>query len=195
MQLFRKVGILGGSFDPVHNGHLSIARDCIYQAGLDMVYFMPNIRNPLKGEPTVASPQNRYRMLELALQNEPKMDVLDYEITQKHPVYTIQTAKKLKKNWPKVRFFWIIGSDALQTLPYWKEIEQIGSYIEFLLVTRPSYAYKLPNIENLSIKAVNNELVCMSASEIRNAFKREQPLEGVLPEAVYTYILVNKLYT
>lgn len=190
----RKIGILGGSFDPVHNGHIAMAQDSILQVGLDMVYFMPTSQSPLKGHSPIASALDRYKMIELAISNNPKFEVLDWEILRSDVSYTIDTVKILKKNWPQMNFYWIIGSDLLQSLPQWKEINQLVQLIEFIAVQRSTASFTQPSIPNLKLHFLNNPLYEISSTEIRLALQTHQPIDNVLPIAVKNYILINKLY-
>lgn len=191
----RKIGILGGSFDPIHNGHIAIAQDSILQIGLDMVFFMPTAQSPLKGHhPHVPAPA-RYKMIELALQHLPKLDVLDWEILREGNSFTIDTAKLLKKNWPNISFYWIIGTDLLQSLPQWKDINQLVQLIEFIVVQRPTSIHTPPPyIPNLKIHEINNPLYQISSSEIRLALHQKKPIDNLVPLEIKNYILINHLY-
>lgn len=191
----RKIGILGGSFDPIHNGHLAIAQDSILQFGLDLAFFMPTAQSPLKNHPPLAPAFARYKMIELAIQNHPKLDVLDWEILREGPSFTIDTVNILKKNWPHTNFYWIIGSDLLQSLPQWKDINQLVQLIEFIVVQRTiSIHTPPPPIPNLIIHEINNPLYQISSSEIRLALQQNKPIDNLLPLEVKNYILINNLY-
>lgn len=190
----KKIGILGGSFDPVHNGHIAIAQDAMLQAGLDMVFFMPTAQSPLKDHAPLASDKERYRMIELALQNHPKFDVLDWELVEQGVSYTINTVHRLKKNWPRIRFYWIIGSDLLESLSQWKQISELVELIEFIVVQRPGRLVETPSIPNLRIQRINNPLCDISSSEIRQRVREGQPIDELVPVEVKNYILVHKIY-
>lgn len=190
----RKIGILGGSFDPIHNGHLAIAQDSMLQAGLDMIYFMPTAQSPLKNHDPIAKASDRYKMIELALKGHPKFDVLDWEILRTGVSYTIDTVKMLKKNWPHINFYWIIGSDLLEFLPQWKEINELVKLIEFIVLQRPGSSLSLPQIPNLKILKINNPLYPISSSEIRIYVQDKKPIDIFVPIEVKNYILINKIY-
>lgn len=194
----RKVGILGGSFDPIHNGHIAIAEDSILQFGLDMVYFMPTAESPLKGHLPLAPAMERYKMIELAIKNHPKLEVLDWEILRKGMSYTIDTANLLKKHWPHINFYWIIGSDLLQSLPKWKNINQLTQLIEFIVVQRTSPTSSLTpllqSLPNIKLHTIYNPLYSISSSAIRQAVEQHQPIDHFVPLEVKNYILINKLY-
>lgn len=190
----KKIGILGGSFDPIHNGHLTIARDAMLQAELDMVFFMPTAQSPLKNHSPIASDSQRYRMIELALQNHPKFDVLDWELVEQGISYTINTAHLLKKNWPHIHFYWIIGSDLLESLFQWKQINELVELIDFIVVQRKGGSTETPIIPNLKIQRINNPLCNISSSEIRQRVIEKKPIDELVPIEVRNYILINNIY-
>ncbi len=193
----KKIGILGGSFDPIHYGHIAIAQDSILQFGLDLVFFMPTAQSPLKGHSPCAPASSRYRMIELAIKNQPKFEVLDWEILRSGTSYTIDTAVLLKKHWPDTNFYWIIGSDLLSSLPKWKNIDQLTQLIEFIVVQRaPSQTSltSLDSLPNLKLHVIHNPLCPISSSEIRQAIENHQPIDNFVPLEVKNYILINKLY-
>lgn len=190
----KKIGILGGSFDPVHNGHIAIAQDAYLQAGLDMVFFMPTAQSPLKSHIPLANDFQRYRMIELALQNQPKFDVLDWELVEQGVSYTINTVHMLKKNWPHIRFYWIIGDDLLESLSQWKQINELAELIEFIVVQRPGGVVETPPIPNLKIQRINNPLYNISSSEIRQKIRNGKSIDELVPIEVKNYILINNIY-
>lgn len=190
----KKIGILGGSFDPIHNGHIAIAQDTMLQAELDMVFFMPTSQSPLKAHKPLASDKQRYRMIELALQSHPKFDVLDWELVEQGVSYTINTVHMLKKNWPQIRFCWIIGSDLLESLSQWRQINELAELIEFAVVQREGGMIETPPIRNLRIQRINNPLCNISSSEIRQRVKDGQPIDELVPVEVRNYILIHKIY-
>lgn len=190
----KKIGILGGSFDPIHNGHIAIAQDAYLQAALDMVFFMPTAQSPLKAHNPLANDIQRYRMIELALQNQPKFDVLDWELVEQGVSYTINTVHMLKKSWPQIRFYWIIGSDLLESLSQWKQINELVELIEFIVVQRPGSVVETPPIPNLKIQRINNPLCNISSSEIRQMVRAGKPIDELVPIEVKNYILINNIY-
>lgn len=190
----RKIGILGGTFDPIHNGHIAIAQDSMLQAGLDMIYFMPTAQSPLKDHNPIAKASDRYKMIELALKHHPKFDVLDWEILREGVSYTIDTVNMLKKNWPHISFYWIIGSDLLESLPQWKEITQLVQLIEFIVLQRPGSSPPLPPLPNLKILKIHNPPCDISSSQIRFNIQNKKPINNLVPLEVNNYILINKIY-
>lgn len=190
----RKIGILGGTFDPIHNGHIAIAQDSMLQAGLDMIYFMPAAQAPLKNRNPIAKASDRYKMIELALKHHPKFDILDWEILRQGPSYTIDTVNLLKRNWPHINFYWIIGSDLLESLSQWKEIHQLVQLIEFIVLQRPGSSLAVPSIPNLKIFKINNTPCQISSSEIRLCIQQKKPIDTFVSLEVKNYILINKIY-
>jgi len=188
------IAILGGTFDPIHNGHLRIAHDVIWQLKMDMVYFIPASKSNLKEPGPVATPEQRYKMVELAIQGESKIDVLDWEILKPDISYTLDTARLLKKHWPKKRFFWIIGSDLVSSLDKWKGINELVNLLEFIVIERPGYHYAKPNISNLKLYSIQTVQSTISSTEIRDRLHEGIPVEDTIPETVLNYIIVNKIY-
>lgn len=191
----RKVGILGGTFDPIHNGHIAIAQDAAIQVGLDVVFFMPAAQSPFKKHQPLASDSARYKMIQMAIEDHPKFEVLDWELLKKGISYTIDTVHILKKNWPNTHFYWIIGNDLLESLPNWKNINELAKLIDFIVVQRSKNPPKAPlNIPNLKIHTINNPICNISSSEIRQKISKQEPIDELLPTNVKNYILIHKLY-
>lgn len=185
------VGILGGSFDPVHLGHISIAEDALKLMALNEVWFIPTAQSPFKQKPPQASAYHRLRMLKLALRDYEFMDYLDWEIEGPTPSYTIHTVERLKKEFPNTQFFWILGSDMLESLPQWHRFKELRYIIDFIVAERSSFT---PPIPDLKLYFIKNRHHPASASEIRQRIKERLPLEDYLPESVINYIRINQLY-
>lgn len=189
-----KVGILGGTFDPIHNGHLAIAEEAMLKIGLDVVFFMPAGKAPLKDHDPLASAVDRYKMVELALKDHPKCDILDWEIANEGISYTIDTARLLNKNWANDRFYWIIGGDLVESLNKWKEVNELVKLIDFIVVERPGYNVNAPRIPNLNLHRITNPLSKVSSTEVRRRIEEGESIDEMVPEIVKNYIIVNELY-
>ena len=190
-----KLGFLGGSFDPVHTGHIELARAGIAQLGLRRVYFIPAGQAPLKGA-VCAGAQHRLAMLKLALEGEKNMEILDWEIETGGVSYTIETARRLRARWPQARLFRLIGADQLEQLDKWKHIDKLAKLVEFACAAREGYAdAPPPNLPaDLKLHRLENIRLPQSSSRARHACALGADTEILLPCNVNRYIKEHKLY-
>jgi nicotinate-nucleotide adenylyltransferase len=185
-----KIGIIGGTFDPPHNGHLLIANEVYHALQLDEVWFMPNQIPPHKMGKDVASAHDRTEMLKLAIEKEPHFVLCLIELERQGPSYTYDTIVQLKKKHPDTEFYFIIGSDMVEYLPKWYNITKLLELITFVGVTRPGYTLSTPyDIVKLEIPEF-----AVSSSLIRDRFKSRKTTHYLLPEKVQDYIERNGLY-
>jgi nicotinate-nucleotide adenylyltransferase len=190
-QYAKRIGILGGTFNPVHIGHLILAEEAREKLRLDRIIFIPTFLPPHKHNAEIADAKDRFNMIKLAIKANNHFSVSDIEIKRDGLSYTHQTVKELKKIYPKDELFFIIGSDLLNYLEDWKDLSELIKDIKFIVATRPGYALeKIPSyISTVAIRAVD-----VSAFEIRQAIKEKRSFRYLVPEAVYKYINKNKLY-
>ncbi|HEX4413706.1 MAG TPA: nicotinate-nucleotide adenylyltransferase [Lacipirellulaceae bacterium] len=195
-----RLGIFGGSFDPVHNGHLALARACQRQVALDEVWFMPTAVQPLKARGPHASDSDRVEMLRLATLDEPAWRVCTLEIERGGRSYTIDTMRQLREELPEAMLFFLIGADALRDVAQWKDPREIFRLATPLVVHRPGEAQ--PSLETLGALCtsstqplvVNMPLVDISSTEIRRRVGAGDSIESFTPEAVAQYIAARELY-
>lgn len=134
------MGLLGGSFNPPHAGHLAMARAAREQAGLDEVWLIPAARPPHKPDhPDMASPEDRLEMTRLAVRDQPGLGVCDVELSRSGPSYTIDTVRELKRAHPEASFAWIVGADSVDELPTWRSAAELLREVEVVVVTRPGH--------------------------------------------------------
>jgi len=186
-----KIGILGGTFNPVHIGHLILAEEAREKLSLDKIIFVPANLPPHKLNGDIASASLRYKMLRLAVKSSKYFSVSDVEIKRNGRSYTIDTVKKLKGIYPGDELYFIIGSDLLKYLDEWKDLSEITKLVKFVAATRPGYPLeKIPTyIATLPIRAVD-----ISGFEIRQAIKNNKSFKYLVPEAVFQYITKKGLY-
>ena len=186
-----RIGILGGTFNPVHIGHLILAEETREKLSLDRVIFMPTNIAPHKDNQDVASSCDRYKMLKLAIKTNRYFSVSDIEIRRQGSSYTIDSLKEFKNIYPSDELYFIVGSDLLKYLDDWKDLSDIIKMVKFIVATRPGYPLeKIPAyIKTIAIRAVD-----ISAFEIRQAVKSRISFRYLVPEAVHNYILKRKLY-
>ena len=198
----RKVGIMGGTFNPIHNGHLMLAKEAFRQFSLDEVLFMPCGNAYMKADQKVESGQTRADMTALAIKGEPHFTLSDMEIMQPGNTYTYQTLERLKEENPDVEYFFIVGADSLFHMPEWVNPERIFANCHVLAAIRGDKTYSDLNvqIEFLKQKYAADvrvmETVCMnmSSTDIRRKIASGESIENDVPEAVRRYIEERGLY-
>jgi len=186
-----KIGILGGTFNPIHVGHLILAEEVREKLFLDKIIFMPAYLPPHKNNSHIIEARYRFEMIQAAIRENPYLSVSDIEINRQGRSYTIDTIVELKKLYPADELYFITGSDLLKYLDDWKDLSQIISMVKFVVATRPGYALeKIPAyIATVAIRAVD-----ISAFEVRDAIKDNKSFRYLVPESVYKYITKNNLY-
>lgn len=198
----KNIGILGGTFNPVHCGHIRMAQVALKSGLIDTIAFLPLSIAPHKDNMYIADKEDRYNMLMLAIKNEEKFQVWRDEIDREGYTYTIDSLKILKNEFPQYNFIYIIGSDTVFELHKWKNVSEVFRLCEFLVIFRPGtdikavkdkiceyekeYGAKIRIIEEKGYKA--------ESSAIRVALLNGEDIENVLPSTVYDYILTHKLY-
>ncbi len=187
-----RLGIYGGTFDPVHLGHLILARDALEQFRLDAVLFMPARRSPFKPHDPGASDKHRLALLRLALRGRDKFWLSHCEIDRPAPSYAVDTAAEIREAFPRAELFWLIGADQLRDLPRWHRIRELKKLVTFALLPRggrpprrlPAGVLGLPRPRQVDI----------SATEIRHRVKSRQPIDHLVPAPVAAYIAKHRLY-
>ena len=186
----RRVGILGGTFNPIHLGHLVLAEQARESLHLEKVIFVPTNLPPHKKIRALATAQQRYQMAALALKSNPRFEVSDLELARGGVSYSAQTLKELKSALPRSRLFFIVGSDFLKEFLGWKDIDEINKICKFAVAQRPGYPFKnLPDMQAINIAALD-----ISSTDIRKRIKANKSIRYLVPEKVRTYILRKGLY-
>ena len=197
-----KIGVLGGTFDPIHRGHLAIAEAARAKLSLSEVYFVPAARTPLKEGGSILTAEHRVQMVRLAIADYPYFKLETLEIDRPGPSYTADSIAELRgKLGPENELFFIIGWDSLAQFPRWKEPARIIQMCYLVAVPRPGYA--LPDRESLeaAVPGISLKLIVLkgpeiniSATEIRERVARGLPISDLVPEPVAEYIKQHKLY-
>ncbi|MBI2195514.1 MAG: nicotinate (nicotinamide) nucleotide adenylyltransferase [Candidatus Levybacteria bacterium] len=185
-----RIGILGGSFDPPHFGHILVARQVKETLNLDEVWLMPYFMH--SWDQNVSSAYHRFEMTKLI--EEKGIITCDEEVRYKRKSYTIETVKRLKKKYP-YDFFWIVGSDVLTSFKRWKEHEALIREIKFLIVARDGHY--LPSKLPKGFKLVSSpEFIAsnISSSIIRRRIKKRLSVDGLVSKPVLSYIQKHNLY-
>jgi len=186
-----RIGILGGTFNPIHIGHLILAEEIREKQGLDKIIFVPTYLPPHKDNSDIAQAKDRYEMIKLAIKKNKYLLVSDIEIKRDGRSYTIDTVKEFNKIYPKDELYFITGSDLLKYMDDWKDLNDIIKIVKFVVATRPGYPLeKIPAyIQTVAIRAVD-----VSAFEIRDCIRKNLSFRYLLPEAVFNYIKKKRLY-
>lgn len=196
----KKIGILGGTFDPVHFGHISLARKALSQYGLDRVLVMTGGNPPHKRDREITDAKIRNEMVMRALENEKNIIAFDYEVRKQEYSYTAKTLTELNELYPDWQIYFIIGEDSLCDLPTWYEPETVCQNCILLvfprsLDSRLDLLIKERTKEfNADIRKINAPLVNVSSTDIRNRIRTGDDISGLVPRRVYEYIAEKGLY-
>lgn len=198
-----RVGILGGTFDPVHLGHLQMAEDAYRQAGLDLVLFMPSKKPPHKQGRRITSEEHRAAMVTLAIEDIPQFIYSDYELQREGITYTADTLRNLQEEHPENTYCFILGGDSLFQLEEWYHPEEIMGRAEILAVSRYGMAKEqigkkvdeLRKKYGATIQIVEMSRLDISSSEIRNRVRQGKALDDMVPYHVEQYIREHSLYS
>jgi nicotinate-nucleotide adenylyltransferase len=192
-----RIGLLGGTFDPPHAGHLLLAKAALSQLELDEVLFLPAFRNPLKkGKGTPA--KQRVEMLNLLLKDEPNIGICDIEVTRGGPSYTVDSLSELQSAQPATYWF-ILGADSLKSLPEWKHPDRLLRMCRLAVAVRPPLnpqeaLARLPEYVKESVDILEMPPSDISSTEIRLRISEGKPVKPQVSDAVLRYIKASKLY-
>lgn len=199
-----KIGIMGGTFDPIHFGHLVLAEEIRNNFGLDKIFFVPVGTPPHKGEYTITDKNLRYSMTLLASMSNPNFEVSKIEIESEEISYTINTIKKIKErlNNNEVEIFFITGADAIMAIETWKDYRELLTLCNFIGATRPGINAEqleekisyLRETYGATIHLTHIPGLAISSTDIRNRVKEGRSYKYLLPEAVEAFIIKNDLY-
>ncbi|MEB1808148.1 MAG: nicotinate-nucleotide adenylyltransferase [Bacillaceae bacterium] len=188
----RKIGILGGTFDPPHIGHLLIAQEVLEQCKLDEIWFMPANIPPHKKNDEVSSVTDRIEMVTKAIEGVEQFTVSTVELERNGPSYTVDTLKELKMKLPDVEFYFIIGGDMIEQLHTWERIDELFEYVTFVGLQRPGYSQSSKYAEKLQLLTIPQ--VDISSSDIRERLKEGRSIRYFVPEQVRQFIEERQLY-
>ena len=190
-----KVGFLGGSFDPVHFGHLIAAQDVYEQYHFDRLFLVPAAQAPLKAQDMQSVTEDRLAMLRAACEWDHRLEIADYELNKGGVSYTIDSVRHFRQQFPHDELFWIIGGDQLPLLHKWKDINQLASMVEFIFLERPGHPSKPhTDIPGLRLHRCDGHLIEISSSELRQRVRHGRSLNYFCPQKVIAYIKSKKLY-
>jgi nicotinate-nucleotide adenylyltransferase len=190
---------LGGSFNPIHHGHLICARAAAEARGFGRVLLIPSGQPPHKpDDPQLASPEHRLRMCQLAASATASFDVADLELFRSGPSFTIDTAQELRRRHGFDAVHWLIGADMVNFLPKWHQPLQLMKEVEFIIMARPGvtidWSQLPPEYQQLRSNLVVVPQIDISATELRSRIRANLPIDFLTPPSVVDYIRNNNLY-
>lgn len=183
--------MLGGTFDPIHIGHLAAASEVYAVLGLDRIVVVPTAGQPFKDIDHAASAEHRLAMARLAVANDPRMEVSSVDVDRGAPTFTIDTLTDLATEHPGAEWFFITGADALVRLGEWKDVELLKTLATFIGVTRPGYPLTGP-VEGVTLVEVPG--IAVSSSDVRRRVHTGRPVRYLVPDAVADYMDEHHLY-
>ncbi|WP_407269508.1 nicotinate-nucleotide adenylyltransferase [Radiobacillus sp. PE A8.2] len=185
----QKVGLLGGTFDPPHYGHLMIAEEVLEALDLDEVWFIPSNEPPHK-EKSDTKVEYRVEMLQAAIEDNTNFKVNQIELKRSGKSYTVDTIKLLREQYPEITFYFIIGADMVEYLPNWYKIDELSKLVQFVGVKRSDYQLK----SNYPVVQVNIPGVDISSTLIRERLSEGKSIRYFLPESVIDVIKEHQIY-
>ncbi len=212
-----KLGLFGGTFNPIHSGHIVAAEQILEIFDLDRICFVPSNIPPHKDQDDLASTKQRFEMVKLAIEDNDKFSVSDYEISRSQESYTIDTLKYFKAEFPEDELYFIVGHDIFNLIDIWKDYKKLFELSNFIVISRPGYLdddedlplaikddfrYDKTESANTYYKHKSSNLIIktqikgidISSSEIRELIKNNNPIHELVPPKVQQYILDNNIY-
>jgi len=187
-----RLGVMGGTFDPIHHGHLVAASEVAAALNLDEVIFVPT------GEPwqksDVTASEHRYLMTVIATASNPRFKVSRVDIDRAGPTYTVDTLGDIQAAYPGAELFFISGADAIAQILTWKEIDQLWDLAQFVAVSRPGHRLQIPNAPAGAISTLESPALAISSTDIRARVEAEKPVWYLVPDGVVQYIAKHELY-
>lgn len=190
----KRIGLLGGSFDPPHLGHLTLAQDAYEGLDLDGVWFIPTFLSPHKSSFHI-TPEQRVLMVEMMLEQDDRFECCRLEVDSGKTQFSVHTVEILQKLNPGIDFYWLIGADQLANLHKWKDVDRLAQLCQITVFKRPGYEQHIPSLaQQLGIQQVDIHEVLISSSEIRDRLSKNLPVYMFLHPAVNLHIEKNQFY-
>ncbi|WP_017935564.1 nicotinate-nucleotide adenylyltransferase [Nocardioides sp. Iso805N] len=193
----RRVGVMGGTFDPIHHGHLVAASEVQAWFDLDEVVFVPTGDPWQKSDREVSPAEHRYLMTVIATAANPRFTVSRVDIDRSGPTYTIDTLRDLRDSMPDAELFFITGADALAEIFTWRNVEELFALAQFVGCTRPGYTMDeetLANIPADRVTMIEIPALAISSTDCRERHRRGEPVWYLVPDGVVQYIAKHDLY-
>lgn len=188
----RRIGVMGGTFDPIHHGHLVAASEVAKSFALDEVVFVPT------GEPwqktDVSASEHRYLMTVIATASNPQFTVSRVDIDRSGPTYTVDTLRDLRAAMPDAELFFISGADAVTQIFGWKDAEELWGLAHFIAVSRPGHELSLSGLSGEHVSLLEVPALSISSTDCRSRVARGFPVWYLVPDGVVQYIAKHELY-
>jgi nicotinate-nucleotide adenylyltransferase len=187
-----RLGVMGGTFDPIHHGHLVAASEAASALQLDEVIFVPT------GEPwqkkQVSEGEHRYLMTVIATASNPRFKVSRVDIDRAGPTYTIDTLRDIRASYPDAELFFISGADAIAQILSWKDVEEIWPLAHFVAVSRPGHKLLIPNVPEGAVSTLEVPALAISSTDVRKRVETGKPIWYLVPDGAVQYIAKHELY-
>jgi nicotinate-nucleotide adenylyltransferase len=190
----RKIGVMGGTFDPIHHGHLVAASEVADRFGLDEVIFVPTGQPWQKSEREVSRAEDRYLMTVIATASNPRFSVSRVDIDRGGPTYTADTLTDLQAEHPGAELYFITGADALAQILSWHRLDELFRLAHFVGVTRPGYELGDDHLPDGAVSLVAVPAMAISSTDCRRRVADGRPVWYLVPDGVVQYISKRKLY-
>lgn len=190
----RKIGVMGGTFDPIHHGHLVAASEVADRFGLDEVVFVPTGQPWQKGSHTVSPAEERYLMTVVATASNPRFSVSRVDLDRDGPTYTVDTLRDLRVTRPDAALFFITGADALGAILSWHKLDELFDLAHFVGVTRPGYELADAHLPDGAVTLVEVPAMAISSTDCRRRVAEGRPVWYLVPDGVVQYIAKRGLY-
>jgi nicotinate-nucleotide adenylyltransferase len=187
-----RVGVMGGTFDPIHHGHLVAASEVAQNYDLDEVIFVPTGQPWMKTE--VSAGEHRYLMTVIATAANPRFTVSRVDIERQGPTYTIDTLRDIKRERPDADLYFISGADAIAQILEWKDHDELWTLAKFVAVSRPGHALSIRGLPEQSVSSMEVPALAISSSDCRERVNRGYPVWYLVPDGVVQYISKHHLY-
>jgi nicotinate-nucleotide adenylyltransferase len=188
------IGIMGGTFDPIHHGHLVAASEAMNVFNLDQVIFVPAAMQPFKAGRRVTPAEHRYLMTVIATASNPRFDVSRVDIDRGGWTYTIDTLTDIGRQYPDADLFFITGADALAQIAEWKDSDRLFEMAHFIGVTRPGHVLRATGLPSRSVSLLEVPAMAISSTDCRDRVRQGKPVWYLVPDGVVQYIAKYRLY-
>jgi nicotinate-nucleotide adenylyltransferase len=194
----RRLGVMGGTFDPIHYGHLVTAEEALVQFALDAVVFVPTGRPWMKQGREVSPPEDRYLMTVIATASNPRFQVSRIDVDREGPTYTVDTLRGLGAENPDAELYFITGADAMLEILEWKDPEEILTLAHFIAATRPGYDLarfgSATTAGHANVSLMSIPALAISSTDVRERIHDGRPIRYLVPEGVKSYVEKAGLY-
>jgi nicotinate-nucleotide adenylyltransferase len=187
-----RIGVMGGTFDPIHHGHLVAASEVAHSFGLDEVIFVPTGQPWQKDE--VSASEDRYLMTVIATASNPRFTVSRVDIDRDGPTYTIDTLRDVKQEHPDAELFFITGADAIAQILSWKDHDQLWNLAHFVAVSRPGHVLNTEGLPLDGVSRLEIPALSISSTDCRERVSEGNPVWYLVPDGVVQYIAKHRLY-